>query len=323
MYGEMMLFAGNSNPGLAKKVCHYLRQPLAPSTVGRFSDGEIRVEIEANVRGRDVFLIQSTCAPSNDNLMELLIMAEAVRRSSSGRVTAVMPYFGYARQDRKVQPRAPITAKLVAELIQTAGVERLLTIDLHAGQIQGFFDIPVDNLYALPVLYQHVKDHLVTSDPTETVIVSPDAGGVERARSYAWRLGAGLAIIDKRRSAPNEADVMHIIGDVKDRVAVVVDDMVDTAGTLSKGGKALKAAGARKIVALATHPVLSGSAVARIQESDFDQVVVTDTVPLSEHARRCPKIDVLSVAPLVAEAIRAIHFNDSISRLFLPHETES
>jgi ribose-phosphate pyrophosphokinase len=323
MYGEMMLFAGNSNPSVAKKVAHYLRQPLAPSTVGRFSDGEIRVEIEANVRGRDVFLIQSTCAPSNDNLMELLIMAEAVRRSSSGRVTAVMPYFGYARQDRKVQPRAPITAKLVAELIQTAGVERLLTIDLHAGQIQGFFDIPVDNLYALPVLYQFVKENLVTPDPTETVIVSPDAGGVERARSYAWRLGAGLAIIDKRRSAPNEADVMHIIGDVKDRVAVVVDDMVDTAGTLSKGGRALKAAGARKIVALATHPVLSGSAVARIQESDFDQLVVTDTIPLSEAARRCPKIEVLSVAPLVAEAIRAIHFNDSISRLFLPHETES
>jgi ribose-phosphate pyrophosphokinase len=323
MYGEMMLFAGNANPALAKKVCHYLRQPLAPSTVSRFSDGEIRVEVDANVRGRDVFLIQSTCAPANDNLMELLIMAEAVRRSSSGRVTAVMPYFGYARQDRKVQPRAPITAKLVAELIQTAGVERLLTIDLHAGQIQGFFDIPVDNLYALPVLYQYVKENLVTPDPAETVIVSPDAGGVERARSYAWRLGAGLAIIDKRRSAPNEADVMHIIGDVKDRVAIVVDDMVDTAGTLSKGGKALKAAGARKIVALTTHPVLSGQAVSRIQESDFDQVVVTDTIPLSDAARRCPKIEVLSVAQLVAEAIRAIHFNDSISRLFLPHETES
>ncbi|MCA9492345.1 MAG: ribose-phosphate pyrophosphokinase [Myxococcales bacterium] len=320
MVGEMMLFTGNASPAVAKKMAHYLRQPIASSVVSRFSDGEIRVEIEANVRGRDVFLVQSTCAPANDNLMELLIMAEACRRSSAGRVTAVMPYFGYARQDRKVQPRAPITAKLVAELIQTAGVERVLTMDLHAGQIQGFFDVPVDNLYALPVLYQYLKENLVTADPTETVIVSPDAGGVERARSYARRLGAGLAVLDKRRSAPNEAEVHHIVGDVKDRVAIVVDDMVDTAGTLTKGCKALKSAGARAIYGLSTHPVLSGPAVSRVQESDFDKLIVTDTIPLSEQARRCAKIEVLSVAPLFAEAIRAIHFNDSISRLFLPHD---
>lgn len=320
MVGEMMLFTGNASPAVAKKMAHYLRQPIASSVVSRFSDGEIRVEIEANVRGRDVFLVQSTCAPANDNLMELLIMAEACRRSSAGRVTAVMPYFGYARQDRKVQPRAPITAKLVAELIQTAGVERVLTMDLHAGQIQGFFDVPVDNLYALPVLYQYLKENLVTPDPTETVIVSPDAGGVERARSYAKRLGAGLAVLDKRRSAPNEAEVHHIVGDVKDRVAIVVDDMVDTAGTLTKGCKALKGAGARAIYGLTTHAVLSGPAVSRVQESDFDKLIVTDTIPLSEQARRCPKIEVLSVAPLFAEAIRAIHFNDSISRLFLPHD---
>jgi ribose-phosphate pyrophosphokinase len=316
--GEMVLFSGNANPALSKRISQRLGQPLAESMVGRFSDGEIRVEIGANVRGRDVFIVQSTCAPANDNLMELLIMAEACRRSSAGRVTAVMPYFGYARQDRKVQPRAPITAKLVAMLIQTAGVDRVLTMDLHAGQIQGFFDVPVDNLYAEPTLYQYVRDNLVTADATETVIVSPDAGGVERARSYARRLGAGLAIIDKRRSTPNEAEVLHIVGDVKDRVAIVVDDMIDTAGTLSKGGSALREAGARKIMAVATHAVLSGPAITRIQESVFDRVIVTDTIPLAEGRQRSAKIETLTVAPTLAEAIRAIHFNDSISRLFLP-----
>jgi ribose-phosphate pyrophosphokinase len=320
--GELMLFSGNANPGLARRICQRLGQPLSESVVGRFSDGEIRVEVQANVRGRDVFLVQSTCAPANDNLMELLIMAEACRRSSAGRVTAVMPYFGYARQDRKVQARAPITAKLVAELIQTAGVDRVLTMDLHAGQIQGFFDIPVDNLYAQPTLYQYLRDNLATQDPLETVIVSPDAGGVERARSYAKRLGSGLAIIDKRRSAPNEADVLHIIGEVRDRVAIIIDDMVDTAGTLSKGGHALKEAGAKKIIAVATHAVLSGSAMSRIQESVFDRVIVTDTIPLRESGRTQSKIEVLTVAPTFAEAIRAIHFNDSISRLFLPNEEE-
>lgn len=330
MQGEMMLFSGNANPGLARRICQRLGQPLSESVVSRFSDGEIRVEIGANVRGRDVFLVQSTCAPANDNLMELLIMAEACRRSSAGRITAVMPYFGYARQDRKVQPRAPITAKLVASLIQTAGVDRVLTMDLHAGQIQGFFDVPVDNLYAQPTLYQYVRDNLVSHDPGETVIVSPDAGGVERARSYAKRIGSGLAIIDKRRSAPNEADVLHIIGEVKDKVAIIIDDMVDTAGTLSKGGSALKEAGARKIIAVATHPVLSGAAMKRIQDSVFDRVIVTDTIPLAEVGAagpgsqrvQCAKIEVLTVAPTFAEAIRAIHFNDSISRLFLPLEEE-
>jgi ribose-phosphate pyrophosphokinase len=330
MQGEMMLFSGNANPGLARRICQRLGQPLSESVVSRFSDGEIRVEIGANVRGRDVFLVQSTCAPANDNLMELLIMAEACRRSSAGRITAVMPYFGYARQDRKVQPRAPITAKLVASLIQTAGVDRVLTMDLHAGQIQGFFDVPVDNLYAQPTLYQYVRDNLVTSTPGETVIVSPDAGGVERARSYAKRISSGLAIIDKRRSAPNEAEVLHIIGEVKDKVAIIIDDMVDTAGTLSKGGAALKEAGARRIIAVATHPVLSGNAMKRIQDSVFDRVIVTDTIPLAELGAagpgsqrvQCDKIEVLTVAPTFAEAIRAIHFNDSISRLFLPLEEE-
>ncbi|MEZ4241167.1 MAG: ribose-phosphate pyrophosphokinase [Myxococcota bacterium] len=321
MQGELMLFTGNANHGLARRICQRLGQPLSESMVGRFSDGEIRVEVGANVRGRDVFLVQSTCAPANDNLMELLIMAEACRRSSAGRITAVMPYFGYARQDRKVQPRAPITAKLVASLIQTAGVDRVLTMDLHAGQIQGFFDVPVDNLYAQPTLFQYVKDNVV-SVPEETVIVSPDAGGVERARSYARRLGAGLAIIDKRRSSPNEAEVLHIVGEVKGKAAIIVDDMIDTAGTLTKGGAALKAAGAERIMALTTHPVLSGKAVMRIQESVFDRVIVTDSIPLSEDAKRCAKIDVLTVAPTFAEAIRAIHFNDSISRLFLPDEDE-
>jgi ribose-phosphate pyrophosphokinase len=323
MTGEMMVFAGNSNPSLAKRICQRLGMQLADSTVSRFSDGEIRVEIQANVRGRDVFIVQSTCAPVNDNLMELLIMADACRRSSAGRITAVMPYFGYGRQDRKVQARAPITAKLIANQIQAAGFDRVLTVDLHAGQIQGFFDVPVDNLYAQPLLYEYVRDNLVTSDPTQTVIVSPDAGGVERARSYARRLGAGLAIIDKRRAAPNEAEVQHIVGDVRDRVAIVVDDMVDTAGTLSKGAIGLKEAGAQTIYAVATHPVLSGPAVGRIQESDFARVVVTDTIPLGEAGRGCGKIEVLTVASLFAEAIRAIHFNDSISRLFLPpHEQD-
>jgi len=321
MQSEMVLFTGSSNPAVAQKICQRLGQPLADAVVGRFSDGEVRIEINANVRGRDVFLVQSTCAPANDSLMELLIMAEAVRRASAGRITAVIPYFGYARQDRKVQPRAPITAKLVASLIQTAGIDRVLTMDLHAGQIQGFFDVPVDNLYAQPILFQYLRDNLLTGDPSKTVIVSPDAGGVERARSYAKRLNTGLAIIDKRRSGPNEAEVMHIVGDVKDKVAVVIDDMVDTGGTLTKGGEAVRAAGASKIYAMATHPVLSGPAVDRIRASSFDSVIVTDSIPLPPTAVECEKIQVLSVGGLFAEAIRAIHFNDSISRLFLPEES--
>ncbi len=319
MYGEIALFAGNSNPELARRICAHMGKELTPSTVSRFSDGETRVELHANVRGRDVFLIQSTCAPQNDNLMELLIMAEACKRSSAGRISAVMPYFGYARQDRKVQPRAPITARLVADLLQAAGVERVLTMDLHAGQIQGFFDIPVDNLYAQPLLYAHMRDRMVR-DPSQTVVVSPDAGGVERARSYAKRLHSGLAIIDKRRSGPNENEVMHIVGDVKDQTAIVVDDMIDTAGTLSKGGQAVRDHGATRICAVATHAVLSGTAVTRLAESVFDKVVVTDTIPLSPAATKLKKIEQVSVAPLFAEAIRSIHFNDSISRLFLPED---
>jgi ribose-phosphate pyrophosphokinase len=245
--------------------------------------------------------------------MELLIMAEACKRSSAGRVTAVIPYFGYARQDRKVAPRAPITARLVADLMQAAGIARVLTMDLHAGQIQGFFDIPVDNLYAQPILYPHIREELMRGD---TVIVSPDAGGVERARSYAYRLGCGLAIIDKRRSGPNEAEVMNIVGDVKGKRAILIDDLIDTAGTLGKGAQALHSAGASSVCAVSTHPVLSGMAVGRIQESHFERVVVTDTIPLSKEAAACGKVHVLSVSTLFAEAIRSIHFNDSISRLF-------
>ncbi len=313
MFGEMVLFSGTANAPLAKGIGESLGQPLALAHVGRFSDGEVRVEIEHNVRGRDVFLIQSTSSPANDNLMELLIMVEAVRRSSAGRITAVIPYFGYARQDRKVRPRTPITARLVADLLEAAGVNRVLTMDLHASQIQGFFSIPVDNLYARPVLLSYVKNQLLRSD---MVMVSPDAGGVERARSFGKRLGCQLAIIDKRRSGPNESEVLHVIGDVEGKSCVLLDDMIDTAGTLTKGAAALRAQGASKIFAVATHPVLSGPAVERLNESVFEQVMVTDTIPLSEAAVACKKIRSLSVAPLLAEAIRSIHYDDSISRLF-------
>lgn len=316
MYGELTIFSGNGNAAFANRVCERLGKPLGKANVGRFSDGEIRVEIEQNVRGRDVFIIQSTCSPANDNLLELLIMAEACKRSSAGRITAVVPYFGYARQDRKVAPRAPITSKLIATLIQAAGFDRVLTMDLHAGQIQGFFDIPVDNLYAQPLFYRFMRDQLV-KDPDSTVIVSPDAGGVLRARSYAKRLNCNLAIIDKRRDKPNSAEVMHIIGDVADKMAIIVDDMVDTAGTLTKGGGAIAAHGANNVSAFATHPVLSGKAIDRLRESVFDKLYVTDTIPLSAEAEATNKIEVLSVTSLFAEAIRAIHFNDSISRLFL------
>jgi ribose-phosphate pyrophosphokinase len=318
MYGELTIFTGNANPAFADKMCERLGMSLAKANVGRFSDGEIRVEIGQNVRGRDVFLVQSTCSPTNDNLLELLIMAEACKRSSAGRITAVMPYFGYARQDRKVAPRAPITAKLMAVLIQASGIDRVLTMDLHAGQIQGFFDIPVDNLYAQPLLFRSMKE--VVTDPEETVIVSPDAGGVERARSYAKRLGCHLAIIDKRRDKPNSAEVMHIVGQVKGRHAVIIDDMIDTAGTLTKGCRAIAQQGAKSVTAYATHPVLSGPAISRIEESRFEKVFVTDTIPLGPAAIGCDKVQVLSVASLFAEAIRAIHFNDSISRLFLDED---
>jgi ribose-phosphate pyrophosphokinase len=317
MIGELTLLSGNSNPDLARRIADRLGTRLGAAKVGRFSDGESRVEIEENVRGRDVYLVQSTSSPANDNLMELLILADACRRASAGRITAVIPYFGYARQDRKVQSRAPITARLVADLLEAAGVDRVLTMDLHAGQIQGFFRIPVDNLYAQPLLFEQLRGELAGKD---SVIVSPDAGGVERARSYAGHLGTGLAVIDKRRSKPNESEVMHLIGEVEGKTACIVDDMIDTAGTLVKGGGAVAAHGAAEVIAVATHAVLSGPAVARIEASVFQRVIVTDTIPLSPEAAGCAKIQVVSVAAIFAQAIRAIHLNDSISRLFLTHE---
>ena len=264
MHGEMVLVTGTANPKLAASIAGCLGHPLAAANVGRFSDGETRVELGQNVRGRDVFIIQPSSAPANDNLMELLIMAEACKRSSAGRITAVMPYFGYARQDRKVAPRAPITARLVADLIQASGVERVLTMDLHAGQIQGFFNIPVDNLYAQPVLLKYIRENLLTDD---TIIVSPDAGGTERARSYAKYLGREIAIVDKRRQRANESEVMNVVGDVKGRRCILIDDMIDTAGTLTKAGVALKEQGAKSVFAVATHPVLSGKAHSRDRKS--------------------------------------------------------
>ena len=313
VYLDVVLFNGNATPKLAGAIAVALEEPLADARVTRFSDGEIQVEIRDNVRGRDVFLIQSTCSPANEHLMELLVMVDACKRASAGRITAVIPYYGYARQDRKVAPRAPITAKLVADLLQAAGVQRVLTMDLHAGQIQGFFDIPVDNLYARPILTKFIAAHLPVA---ETVVVSPDAGGVERARAYAKPLHCGLAIIDKRRSGPNQAEALNLIGDVRDKDAIIIDDMIDTAGTLAKAAQSLRDNGARRIFAVATHAVLSGPAVQRIRESVIETVVVTDTIPLSPEAQACEKIRVVSVAELFAAAVRNIHDHDSISSLF-------
>ena len=313
MFSETKIFTGNANPALAAEIAKYLDCSVGRARVGRFSDGEINIEITDNVRGRDVFLIQPTCSPANDHLIELLVLADACKRASAGRVTAVIPYYGYARQDRKVAPRAPITAKLVADLLSTAGMGRILTMELHAGQIQGFFDIPVDNLYSNGLLCEYVEREMMGE---EMVVVSPDAGGVERARAFAKRLGAGLAIIDKRRSGPNVAEVMHIIGDVSGKAALLVDDMIDTAGTITKAANAVTESGATRVFALATHPVLSGPAVQRLADSTLEQVVVTDTIPLSEAAQKCEKIHTVSVAPLLGEAIRAIHHHDSVSRLF-------
>jgi ribose-phosphate pyrophosphokinase len=283
--------------------------------VSAFSDGEIRVEIGDNVRGRDVFLIQSTCPPANHNLMELLIMIDAVKRASARRITAVIPYFGYARQDRKVAPRVPITAKLVADLLTTAGADRILTMDLHVGQIQGFFDIPVDNLYASPVMIPYISKNF----NHDLAIVSPDAGGVPRARAYAKRLEATLGLIDKRRDAPGKAQAMNLIGDVTDKAVVIMDDIIDTAGTLSEAAKVIIANGAKNISACCTHAVLSGPAVNRIRDSQLNRLVVTDTIPLSEDAQNCPKIVQLSVSHLLARAILGIHQEDSISSLFEIH----
>ena len=309
----MKLFHGNSNPALARAVTSYLGVLPGAALVNTFSDGEISVEINENVRGLDCFVLQSTCNPANRHLMELLIMVDALRRSSARRVTTVIPYYGYARQDRKVAPRVPITAKLVADLISTAGTDRVLCIDLHAGQIQGFFNIPVDNLYATPVLLPAIRDRF----GSEVCIISPDAGGVERARAYAKRLDARLAIIDKRREAANVAKIMHIVGDVKSQKCVIVDDMVDTAGTLTEAARALKDAGARGVYAAITHPVLSGPALERIKNSELEELVVTDTIPLADEARATGRIHVASIANLLGEAIRRITNEESVSSLFV------
>ncbi len=312
MYGNLKILSGTANPELALAICNHLGCRLTPSLCETFSDGEIRIEVGDNVRGDDVFVIQPTCAPANFTLMQLCLMLDALKRASAGRVTAVVPYYGYSRQDRKVSPRAPISAKLVADFLEAAGVDRVVTVDLHAGQIQGFFDVPVDNLFAQPVLLEAIRQ--VASD---VVIVSPDAGGVERARSYAKRLGVGLAIIDKRRDRPNQASAMHVIGDVKDKTAVVVDDMIDTAGTMVAAGKVLLDNGAKEVMACATHPVLSGPALERLEASVFTQILVTDTIPLGDKLTKCSKIKVLSVAGLLAKAIHNIHTESSVSVLFV------
>ena len=309
---DLRVFTGNANPELARKICGDLNISLGEALVTAFSDGEIRVEIGENVRGRDVFLIQSTSPPANHNLMELLIMIDAVKRASARRITAVIPYFGYARQDRKVHPRVPITAKLVADLLTTAGADRILTMDLHVGQIQGFFDIPVDNLYASPVMIPHISKNF----NHDLTIVSPDAGGVPRARAYAKRLGASLGLIDKRRDAPGKAKAMNLIGEVQDKEVVVLDDIIDTAGTLSEAALVIIDNGARNIHACCTHAVLSGPAISRVTDSKLGHLVVTDTIRLSEEALNCPKIVQLSVSHLLARAILSIHQEDSISSIF-------
>lgn len=313
MLDKIRIFSGNSNSSLASEICEFINVPLGKASVKTFSDGEVTVEIQENIRGRHVFVIQSTCSPVNHNLMELLVMIDAMKRASAGYITAVIPYYGYARQDRKAAPRTPITAKLVADLITAAGATRVLCMDLHAGQIQGFFNIPVDHIYAMPVALSYIKEKM----GDDLLVVSPDAGGVERARAYAKRLGAALAIIDKRRTGPNVAEVMHIIGDVEGKTAIIVDDMVDTAGTLTQAAKALADNGAKKVCASCTHAVLSGPAIDRINDSAIEELVVTNSIPLSEAGIKSGKIKVLSVAPILAEAIRRIHSDDSVSSLFI------
>lgn len=311
---NMTVFAGNANPALAEAVARRLGIPLGKAVVSRFSDGEVMVEIMEHVRGTDVFIMQPTCAPCNDNLMELLIMIDAFRRSSAQRITAVIPYYGYARQDRRPRTaRVAISAKLVAKMITAAGADRVLTMDLHADQIQGFFDIPTDNIYASPVLLGDIWKH----EYENLLVVSPDVGGVVRARAMAKQLETDLAIIDKRRPRPNEAKIMHIIGDVKDRSCVLMDDMVDTGNTLSEAASALKEQGARCVVSYCTHPVLSGNAVTIIDNSELDEIVVTDTIPLSEDAKACGRIRQLSIAELLAESMRRIAAEDSVSSLFM------
>ncbi|MGH7392290.1 MAG: ribose-phosphate pyrophosphokinase [Candidatus Rokuibacteriota bacterium] len=311
---DLKLFSGNAHRVLADEIAEYLKVPLGDVEVSRFSDGEVFVQLNENVRGTDVFVIQPTCPPVNDNLMELLVMIDALKRASARRITAVLPYYGYARQDRKVQPRVPITAKLVADLLTAAGVDRVLALDLHAGQIQGFFNIPVDHLFAGPVV---MIDYLRGKDLRDPVIISPDAGGVERARAIAKRFNAGLAIIDKRREGPNSAAAMHLIGDVAGRDAVVIDDMIDTAGTLVQAVGAIQREGARRILACGIHAVLSGPAIDRIKASPIEEVIVTNSIPIADAKRAAGRITVLTVAPLLGEAIRRIHDEESVSTLFV------
>lgn len=306
------LFTGNANKALADEISAYLGMSTGDASVTKFNDGEIQVQINENVRGTDVFLIQSTCFPVNNNIMELLLMTDALKRASAGRITAVIPYYGYARQDRKVRPRVPISARLVADLITAAGANRVLTIDLHVGQIQGFFDIPVDHLYASPVLSDYIKNKFLN----DTVVVSPDAGGVERARSFAKRLKASLAIIDKRREDANVSQVMNVIGDVRNKNAILLDDMIDTAGTITQAVSAIKEKGAKRIIAACTHAVLSGPAIERINSSELEEVVVSNTIPLGDKLSRCNKLTVLSVASLLGEAIKRINEESSVSSLF-------
>jgi ribose-phosphate pyrophosphokinase len=311
---ELKLLTGNANRALAEEIAQYLHVSLADAEVTRFSDGEVYVQVNENVRGADVFVIQPTCPPVNDTLMELLIMVDAMKRASARRITAVLPYYGYARQDRKVQSRVPISARLVADLLEAAGIDRVLALDLHAGQIQGFFSVPVDHLFAGPVV---MIDYLKKKDLQDPVIVAPDAGGVERARAIAKRFDAGLAIIDKRRDGVNSAVAMHLIGDVKGRDAIVIDDIIDTAGTLLQAVTAIDHGGARRILACGVHPVLSGPAIDRIKGSPIEEVVVTNTIPVTEAKRLSSRITVLTVAPLLGEAIRRIHDEESVSTLFL------
>lgn len=307
------IFSGNSNKALADDICQYLNVQSGEIDIQRFSDGEILINIRESVRGNHIFIIQSTCPPVNENIMELLIMTDALKRASAREITAVIPYFGYARQDRKVQPRAPISAKLVAEILLRAGVDRLVTVDLHAGQIQGFFDVPVDHIYAAPIFIKYIKERFKGED---IVIVSPDAGGMERARAYAKRLDATLAMTDKRRTAPNVAEIMYLIGDVKNKTAIIVDDMVDTAGTAVQAAKAILNEGAKSVSLCCTHGVLSGPAVERITNSDFEEVILTDTIPSTEETLKCDKIKFLSIANLLGEAIKRITTGESISSLF-------
>ncbi len=308
----MKVFSGNANPDIAQEICRYLDLPLGAAEVKQFSDGEISVEIGENVRGTDVFVIQPTCTPVNDHLMELLIMIDALRRASARRITAVLPYYGYARQDRKVRPRVPITAKAVAEMLMAVGTRRVLCMDLHAGQIQGFFNIPVDHLYAAPIILKYIRNSF-----DNVVMVSPDAGGVERTRAFAKRLNCGLAIIDKRREKANVCEAMHVIGNVEGKTAVLLDDMVDTAGTLCGAAAKLKENGASEVHACCSHAVLSGPAIERLNDSCLKSLVVTNSIPLREKTNKCPKLTVLSVGELLGEAIRRIHAEDSVSYLFV------